>query len=267
MSLYWWLHGKLTRRSRAERWAAGIRVRTDDTTVAWEVAPRTEFAEPRTARWDEIAGVAECPDDGTAPAGLYVLCRDAITVAFLPLEADGARNFFEAARRRGLVRERGKLVGEREANERSLSAGVTIRIATLEEYDRARAAYTAWGYDGGISTADVVLVAEREGEFVGIVRRTREHDVLMLRGMQIAPAWRRRRIGTRLLRAFIADLPREECYCVPYTELITFYGAVGFGVTREEAAPLFLRERLAGYRGRGLDVVLMRRSHNARMYG
>jgi GNAT superfamily N-acetyltransferase len=267
MSIYWWLHRKLTRRARAERWAAGIRVRSDDTGASWEVEPRAEFAESRMVRWDEVAGVAEWPDDGAAPDSLYVLCRGAITADLLPLEADGTRALLEAARRRGLVRFRDELVAEREANERALSSGVTIRIATPDEYERVRAAYLAWGYDGGVSPTDVVYVAERDTELVGVVRRTREHDVIMLRGMLVAPAWRGRRIGSRLLRAFIADLPSEECYCLPYTRLVTFYGAVGFGVMREEVAPPFLRERLADYRRRGLKVVLMHRPRNARMYG
>jgi predicted N-acetyltransferase YhbS len=91
-----------------------------------------------------------------------------------------------------------------------------------------------------------------------------ESVATMLRGMQVAPAWRGRRIGRRLLRAFIPDLRGEECYCVPYTRLITFYGAVGFGVAHEEVSPPFLQERLAAYRARGLDVTLMRRPRRAR---
>jgi GNAT superfamily N-acetyltransferase len=183
------------------------------------------------------------------------------------LEAEGVRAFLEAARGRGLVRPLAELVAEWKANEDALSSDVTIRVAAPEEYDRVRAAYTAWGYDGGVSPADIVYVAERGTELVGAVRRTREHGVAMLRGMQVAPSWRRRRIGKRLLRAFITDLGREDCYCVPYTHLITFYGMAGFGAVRDEAAPPFLRERLADYRGRGLDVLVMRRPAGARMYG
>jgi GNAT superfamily N-acetyltransferase len=260
MSIYWWLHGMLTRRRRAARWASGIRVRTDDSGAAWEVdSKRDELAESRTVRWEELAGVAERPDDGTAPDGLFVLRRGATTADFLPLEAEGVRAFLDTARRRGLVRPLEELIAEREANERALSAGVTIRAAAPEEYERARAAYSTWGYDGGVAPDDVVYLAQHGTDLVGLVRRTREHGVTMLRGMQVAPAWRRRRIGSRLLRTFVEDLHGEECYCVPYTHLISFYGAAGFGAVREDAAPAFLRERLAAYRGRGLDVLIMRR--------
>ncbi|MFN2565114.1 MAG: GNAT family N-acetyltransferase [Gemmatimonadaceae bacterium] len=274
MGLYWWLHGQLarrwpgSRRRRAERWAAGIRVHVDDTGARWEVdSPQAEFAESGATMWTELAGVAESADNGTFPDGLLVLRRGGIEVDFLPLEAKGARALLDAARRRGLVRPLDELIAERRANECALSSDVTIRVAAPEEYDRARAAYAAWGYDGGVSPNDVVYVAERGTELTGVVRRTREHGVTMLRGMQVAPKWRRRRIGTRLLRAFVADLRSEECYCVPYTHLITFYGAAGFGVAREEGAPSFLRDRLADYRARGLDVLLMRRPARATMYG
>jgi GNAT superfamily N-acetyltransferase len=273
MSIYWWLHRHLVtrwsraRRERAQRWAVGIRVHVDDTGARWEVgSPAPEFAEAGAATWSELAGVAVTADESVAPAGLTVLRRGAITADFLPLEAEGARALLDAARRRGLVRPEAELIADREANERALSSDVTIRVATPTDYERVRAAYAAWGYDGGVSPADVVYVAERGTELTGVVRRTREHGTTMLRGMQVAPAWRGRRIGRRLLQAFVADLPGEECYCVPYTRLITFYGAVGFGVAREEVAPPFLQERLAAYRARGLDVTLMRRPRRARVY-
>jgi GNAT superfamily N-acetyltransferase len=273
MSIYWWLHRQLatrrprSRRLRAERWAAGIRVHVDNAGARWEVgSPKPEFADSGAATWSELAGLAEHADDGTVPDGLMVLRRGAIRTDFLPLEAEGVRAFLAAARWRGLVRPYDELVAERKANERALSSDVTIRIAAPAEYERVRATYAVWGYGGGVSPADVIYVAERGAELTGIVRRTREYGVTMLRGMQVAPTWRRRRIGTRLLRAFVADLRGDECYCVPYTHLITFYGAAGFGAVRDEVAPPFLRERLAEYRGRGLDVLAMRRRAGAGLW-
>ncbi len=117
MSLYWWLHGKLTRRSRAQRWAVGILAQSDESGVRWEVGnPPPEYAKSATLRWDEVAGVAECPDDGTAPDGIMVLRRGASTADFLPLQGEGVRALLEAARRRGVVRSEANLVAERQAN-------------------------------------------------------------------------------------------------------------------------------------------------------
>jgi hypothetical protein len=42
--------------------------------------------------------------------------------------------------------------------------------------------YLRWGYHGGINPADVVYVAERRGQPLGVVRRAVEHGVVMLRG-------------------------------------------------------------------------------------
>ncbi len=117
MGLYWWLHGKLTRRSRAARWAEGIYVRVDDAGVEWQVPPGAEFADSGKARWDELAGVAEEKDNGAAPDDLFVFRRGATTADFLPLEAEGARTLLDAARRRGLERPFRDLVAEREAND------------------------------------------------------------------------------------------------------------------------------------------------------
>jgi predicted N-acetyltransferase YhbS len=141
-----------------------------------------------------------------------------------------------------------------------VTAGVTIRVARPEEHARAAQAYEAWGYRGGVRPEDVVYVAEADGELVGVVRRTVEDGgVTMLRGMQVAPEWRRRGIGMRLLQAFVADLGGAECWCIPYTHLTDFYGTEGFATVLAPDAPGFLQARLAEYLGRGLSVLIMRR--------
>ena len=134
-----------------------------------------------------------------------------------------------------------------------------VRVAGPGEIERVRAAYRAWGYDGGADPDDEILVAEREGELLGVVRRTREHGTVMLRGMQVAPHARRRGIGNRLLDAFVERLDGEECWCVPYSHLVRFYGRAGFAVVPPDDGPAFLAERIQRYRARGLDVTLMRR--------
>src|SRR5689334_7378729 len=107
---------------------------------------------------------------------------------------------------------------------------VEVRLADPADYPALAALYAAWGYDGGLTPAEAVFVAYADGGTtpVGIVRRTREEGVVMLRGMQVAPAARRRGVGRRLLAAFAAHTDeRVSCYCVPYRHLVGFYGAVG----------------------------------------
>lgn len=136
---------------------------------------------------------------------------------------------------------------------------LSVRIAAPDELERVRTTYAAWGYGGGADSADTIFVAKGAGELQGLVRLTREHGTTMLRGMQVALDARRQGVGTRLLETFVAQLGGQECYCIPYSHLIAFYGSQGFEVQPPELAPGFLSERLAEYRARGLDVVLMRR--------
>jgi GNAT superfamily N-acetyltransferase len=136
---------------------------------------------------------------------------------------------------------------------------VTLRVATPSEYPRVVAAYDTWGYRGGISPEDTLFVAEHESQVVAAVRRTWEHRCVLLRGMYVAPEHQRRGIGGELLEFFVSHLDRVPCYCVPYTRLREFYGRAGFVSLAPQSAPSFLRERVASYRARGLDVLIMRR--------
>ncbi len=135
----------------------------------------------------------------------------------------------------------------------------TIREARPHELELVRSTYLAWGYNGGAGPADTILLAEQSAQLVGIVRRTEEFGVVMLRGMQVAAEARRKGIGTQLLEEFVKRLAGRECYCIPYAHLINFYGSQGFEIESPETAPSFLSERLADYRARRLDVVIMRR--------
>ena len=136
---------------------------------------------------------------------------------------------------------------------------IEIAVAHPVEYPALTKLYRSWGYNGEIGNDDRVYVATHQGCPIGLVRRTDDQGILMLRGMQVDPNFQRQRVGTRLLRAFVAELPTRECYCIPFSHLVEFYGEEGFEHYDESAAPAFLRERLVQYRAKGYDVVLMRR--------
>ena len=136
---------------------------------------------------------------------------------------------------------------------------VNVRVARPSEYGKLGKLYVAWGYTAGIAPADVVFVAELDGATVGIVRRTRESSITMLRGMYVDPRHRQQGVGTALLSAFERALPQEDCYCIPFANLTAFYGRAGFATVDEQSAPGFLIERLATYREEGHDVLVMRR--------
>jgi len=132
-----------------------------------------------------------------------------------------------------------------------------IRIARPDEHSRVLSVYAALGYRRTIDPANIVWLAERAEETVGIVRVAAEHGTLVLRGMRIIEHARRHRIGTRMLQAIADWLGDRECYCVPYAHLVGFYGQIGFTVLDLSAAPAFLAERVADYRRSGQEAILM----------
>jgi GNAT superfamily N-acetyltransferase len=134
-----------------------------------------------------------------------------------------------------------------------------VSIAAARDYATLNRLYESWGYHGGIAEDDVVYVAHVDERRAGLVRRTFDFGALMLRGMYVAPEYRRRGIGSELLRRFVADLRESTCYCIPFAKLTEFYAQCGFAVIDEAEAGAALRERLAAYRAEGHDVVLMRR--------
>lgn len=136
---------------------------------------------------------------------------------------------------------------------------LTVRVAQEDELKRINDAYAAFGYSGKAEPQDTVIFAERGGHLVGLVRGTVEHSVQMLRGMYVAPQAQRQGVGSALLRRFVEKLGENDCYCLPYTHLIGFYGAGGFQPLAPENAPAFLATRLSEYRNDGGDVLLMKR--------
>jgi GNAT superfamily N-acetyltransferase len=137
---------------------------------------------------------------------------------------------------------------------------VSIDIAPVAHHGALNELYLAWGYRGGIAATDIVYVATVDGRAVGLVRRTSEEGVLMLRGMQVDPSFRRQGIGTLLLHSLVEALPAGECYCIPFDHLVGFYNQGGFEIINEDEAPGFLRQRLGRYRAQGHFVLIMRRT-------
>ena len=138
---------------------------------------------------------------------------------------------------------------------------IEIRHATAEDISRVLNFYAERRYGGGIRPEDSVLLAEHDGELVGIVRLTAEEGVIVLRGMQVHPRFQRQGIGKKLLAAVAQELDGRGCFCIPYAHLVGFYGGIGFHVMEPAKAPTFLRQRLERYQGRGdgNEYLIMRR--------
>jgi GNAT superfamily N-acetyltransferase len=138
---------------------------------------------------------------------------------------------------------------------------IEVRCAMAEDDSRVVNFYAERGYGGGIRPEDAVLLAECDGELVGIVRLATEEGVVVLRGMQVHPRFQRQGIGKRLLATIAEELDGRGCFCIPYAHLAGFYGGIGFHIIEPAKAPTFLRARLERYqnRGDGKQYVIMRR--------
>lgn len=211
MSLYWWLHGKLTRGSRARRWAAGIRAEADDAGIRWQVGnPSPEFADPGSMHWAEVAGVAECADDGTAPDGVMVLKRGAVSADFLPLEAEGVRALLDAARRRGLVRPLADLIAERQAQ---------FSLTVHDDVQREEAAII----DAGLGASNEAAAPIHEvrplscflrlagGKVVGGAVGRTWGECCELQQLWVEPRYRRQGFGGRIVREFERHAAARGC--------------------------------------------------------
>ena len=78
---------------------------------------------------------------------------------------------------------------------------IEVRRAMAEDISRVLKFYAERRYGSGIRPEDALLLAEHDGELIGIVRLTTEEGVVVLRGMQVHPRFQRRGIGKRLLAA------------------------------------------------------------------
>src|SRR4026209_665739 len=83
---------------------------------------------------------------------------------------------------------------------------IEVRRAMAEEISRVLKFYAERRYGGGIRPEDALLLAEHDGELIGIVRLTTEEGVVVLRGMQVHPRFQRQGIGKRLLGAVAQEL-------------------------------------------------------------
>src|SRR5437016_4517340 len=70
-----------------------------------------------------------------------------------------------------------------------------VTVASTSELPEVAAFYATCGYGGGISQADTVLVSRICGQLVGVVRLCPQEGVVVLRGMQVHPAFWRQGVG------------------------------------------------------------------------
>jgi len=136
---------------------------------------------------------------------------------------------------------------------------LNIRAINKAEFLLAQDFYTSVGYNYDIQLSDKVIVAEVNTKIIGVARIAIENNYYILRGMQIAKSYQRKKIGNQILAELDKIINNHECYCLPYVWLEEFYAQIRFKKIAEESAPTFLQERLKQNRENGCDLTIMRR--------
>ena len=136
---------------------------------------------------------------------------------------------------------------------------VVVSEALASDIPEVKVLYSECGYGGRIAESDIVLVARRNSEMVGVVRLASEGGVLILRGMQVKSSFQRQGVGTALLRQCVTYLGARSCYCLPYAHLVGFYSLANFRNANEAELPDFLVKRLRAYQVSGKEVLAMAR--------
>jgi len=62
-----------------------------------------------------------------------------------------------------------------------------------------------------------------------------------------------------MLTVLATVLKDENCYCLPFAHLTSFYGQIGFIEIPPDQAPIHLQRRYADYRAKGQRVTVMKR--------
>ncbi len=117
----------------------------------------------------------------------------------------------------------------------------------------------AASFHATIDRGEQVVMGTIDGEVVAVAKLAREHDVVVLRGVQVLEKWRGRGLGARLLRAVAKRANPEDCWVIALGPLERFYAREGF-VRAAAGVPAFLAERCAHYRAKGDDVFVALRS-------
>ena len=119
--------------------------------------------------------------------------------------------------------------------------------------------YIECGYGGDFDGSDDVYYVSDNEQIVAVVRISKEHEVYILRGMQVLPNMRGNQIGRKLL-AYLAPYLNQypsECFCLPHGHLESFYGDIDFKPLLGDLVPDFIRARKEKYLARGLDISLL----------
>lgn len=104
---------------------------------------------------------------------------------------------------------------------------------------------------------DIIIIGKNGGSsVVSATRLCEENGVAVLRGVQVRPGWQGVGIGTEMVTLVIHLAQcngNDRLWCIPYAHLESYYNKFGFQGVVEGLAPMFLQDRIAGYRSQNPD--------------
>ena len=104
--------------------------------------------------------------------------------------------------------------------------------------------YKTCDYEYHPKDSETIITAINDhNEIVGVVRLSKEENILHLRGMQVDSKLQKQGIGTQMLQKVAELIKDDTCYLVGYPHLKNFYEKIGFKELMPPEAPTQVQER------------------------
>lgn len=136
-----------------------------------------------------------------------------------------------------------------------------LRRATRDDADWINAAYASVHFQPSDVDRELLIVAEEEGERMGIGRLVPAGErAYELGGMLVFERYRGRGVARAIIDELLRHAGGAEVYCIPFAELEPIYAKAGFAVIEEDdALPEYVKKKLVWCRSE-IDrrVVLMK---------
>lgn len=138
----------------------------------------------------------------------------------------------------------------------NISTGAQLESPALGRF------YKRNGHKGKIQPNDICFWIERDQAIVAAARLqpvSGERNSLLLRGLWVDKAQRRKRLGSELLERITHYLQgqQRDCFCLAYCHLETFYTEQRFNRPAIESCPTELIAQYHRYKKRGNNLTLL----------
>ncbi|MCP4597257.1 GNAT family N-acetyltransferase [Neptuniibacter sp.] len=138
----------------------------------------------------------------------------------------------------------------------NISTGAQLKSPALGRF------YKRNGHKGKVQPNDICFWTERDQAIVAAARLqpvAGERNSLLLRGLWVDKALRRKGLGSELLQRITHYLQEQSsnCYCLAYANLENFYKRQRFNQPSIESCPSELLAQYHSYKKRGNNLTLL----------